>query len=231
VRASNGGDDVNDLQSIQQLRRVLAARATPAQPTSECLDDDTVAALAEGRLEGEAHAAAVAHLAGCALCRAAVASVTRALADAALAREVERVEGIRPRRLYRIALPLAAAAAVVLLLARPRALDQEPSIHRAPTITAAPAPAPASPVGVVSDARVLRWAAVPSADRYRVTLFSAEAEVLYETEVAGATAALPDSVTLVRGARYLWKVEARTGFDRWTSSELVEFSIARGPPR
>jgi hypothetical protein len=210
---------------------VLAAQAGPAEPTPECPDDDTIAALAEGTLGGEAHTAAVAHLAGCASCRTAVASVARALADPAVAREVRRVEEGRSRWLYRIALPLAAAAAVVLLIARPRALDQEPSLHRAPTITAAPAPAPASPVGVVSDARVLRWAAVPSADRYRVTLFSAEAEVLYETEVAGTTAALPDSVMLAPGARYLWKVEARTGFDRWTSSELVEFSIARGPPR
>ncbi len=231
MRASNGDDDVNELQSLQQVRRVLAARAQPAEPTAECLDDDTIAALAEGRLEGESHAAAVAHLAGCAWCRAAVASVTRALADSGVAREVRRAEGAGLRRLYRVALPLAAAAVLVLLIARPRALDQEPSIHRAPTITAAPAPTPASPIGVVSDARVLRWAAVPSADRYRVTLFNAAAEVLYETEVAGTSVALPDSVMLAPGARYLWKVEARTGFDRWTSSELVEFSIARGPPR
>lgn len=210
---------------------MLAARPRPAEPTPECLDEDAMAALAEGMLAGEAHTAAVAHLAGCASCRTVVASVARALADPVVAREVSRVEGGRSRWLYRMALPLAAAAAVVLLIARPRMPDEGPSIHRAPTITAASAPTPASPVGVVSDARVLRWAAVPSADRYRVTLFNAEAEVLYETEVAGTTAALPDSVTVLPGARYLWKVEARTGFDRWTASELVEFSIARGPPR
>jgi hypothetical protein len=83
----------------------------------------------------------------------------------------------------------------------------------------------------VADVPLLRWAAVPSADRYRVTLFDAQARVLYETEVSGTSAVLPDSVPLVPETRYLWKVEARTGFDRWSSSDLIEFSISRGPPR
>lgn len=54
--------------------------------------------------------------------------------------------------------------------------------------------------------------------------------MLYEAEVAGTTAAIPDSVRLVPGPRYLWKVEARIGFDRWSASELIEFSIGGVPP-
>jgi len=35
---------------------------------------------------------------------------------------------------------------------------------------------------------------------------------------------------LVSGRPYLWKVEARIGFDRWVTSTLVEFSIAAPSP-
>lgn len=216
-----------------QLALVLQAGKGPDVPTPQCLDDDTMAALAEGALEPALRDAALPHLAACPRCRATVASVARVLRDASVARAALAVEpGAWRRRVYRIAaIALPAAAAVVLILASPRIPEEGESIHRAPTITAAPAPAPASPVGVVSDVRTLRWAAVPSADRYRVTLFDTEGRVLHEAEVVGASAVLPDSVVLVPGARYLWKVEARTGFDRWTSSELVEFSIVRSTLR
>jgi hypothetical protein len=36
---------------------------------------------------------------------------------------------------------------------------------------------------------------------------------------------VPDSVTLLPGQAYYWKVEADTGWDRWVSSRLVEFSV------
>jgi hypothetical protein len=81
-------------------------------------------------------------------------------------------------------------------------------------------------VGEVAAAPLLRWAAVDGADRYRVTLFDAGGGVLYESELGDTLTALPDSVELTPGRRYLWKVEARTDFDRWVGSELVEFSIA-----
>jgi hypothetical protein len=76
----------------------------------------------------------------------------------------------------------------------------------------------------------LRWSAAAGADRYRVTLFDADGRVLYETEVGETVAPLPDSVAPGPGRPYLWKVEARTGFDRWSASDLVEFTVA-GPPR
>jgi anti-sigma factor ChrR (cupin superfamily) len=225
---------VTQTDPLDRVRLALARHAakTPDPPTPECPDDDAIAALAEGTLEASARAGALPHLAACPRCRGAVASVARALADSSVASEIKAVEGGRRRRFYRVALiALPAAAALALLLARPRTLDEEASIHRAPTITAAPAPSPAAPVAMVSDARAFRWSAVPSADRYRLTLFDTEGRVRYETEVVGTAAALPDTVVLVPGARYLWKVEARTGFDRWSSSELVEFSIVRSTPR
>jgi hypothetical protein len=191
--------------------------------TPECLDDETIAALAEGTPDATIRTAAVAHLADCASCRAAVASVSRALADPSIAREITSL-GRRRRRALAIALPIAAAA-VLLLVALPRAGEDGSPTHRAPTITAVSSPTLLSPVGVVAAAPMLRWSSVAGADRYRTTLFDDAGAVLYETQTADTVVGLPDSVRLVRDRSYLWKVEARTGWGRWSASELIEFSI------
>lgn len=222
----NGDDDVTDLQYLEQLRHARAASAPSAEATPDCLDDETIAALADGTLESVARAGALPHLAGCSRCRMAVASVARALADPDVARSIAAVPHSSPRRFYRIALPLAAAAAIALLFAKPRTPPEDVLTHRAPTITAEAAPSPESPVGRVAEAKTLRWTAVSGADRYRVTLFDAEGQVRYETDLAATVTVLPDSIVLVPGRPYFWKVEARTGFDRWSASELIEFTVA-----
>jgi len=214
---------------LELVRRTLRARARGSALTPECLDDDTIAALADGTIAPTTRAAAVPHLAGCPRCRNAVASVTRALADSGVAREIVSVEGGR-RRFYRIALPVAAAAALLLVLVWPRPVDDGGLPHRAPPITASAAPVPLSPIGTVADAGVLRWTAVAGADRYRVTLSDAGGRVLHEMQVADTVAALPDSLILVPGRSYVWLVEARIGFERWSVSRLVEFSIAGPAP-
>lgn len=201
---------------------MLDTRVRSQAPTADCLDDDTLAALAAGTLPPELRYAVLPHVASCARCRAAVASVARALADPTVARELP-AEG-RGRRLYRFALPLATAAVLLLLLWSP-ADDRAPG-HRGPPPPSATTPIPRSPLGAVAAVHDLRWSAVAGADRYRVTLFDARGRVVYETEVADTVAALPDSVTLIPGQPYLWKADARTGFDRWATSQLVEFSIA-----
>jgi len=78
----------------------------------------------------------------------------------------------------------------------------------------------------VAAVNALRWSPVAGADRYRVTVFDATGGVVYATEVSDTVVAFPDSVALVPGDSYLWKVDARTGFDRWAASELAEFTIA-----
>jgi hypothetical protein len=205
--------------------------------TAECLDDDMVAAMAEGSLTAEVRADAVRHLATCALCRNAVASVARALADPEVVRAVRATDagGVR-RWAGRIGIPVGAAAAAVLLVLVLRQPDpREGATHRGPP-TAATEPltvqsigamvvAPRSPIGTVAGAGVFSWGRVEGADRYRMTLFDASSAVVFETETADTVVALPDSVPLRAGQTYLWKVEARTGWDRWSPSDLVEFSI------
>jgi hypothetical protein len=204
----------------ESLLRHAARREAVA--TARCLDDETIASLVEGTIDDATRAAALPHLAECARCRGAVASVSRALADPSVAREIPTRWPAR-RRLFAMAIPVAAAAVFVLLMVPQRRDDGSP--HRAPTITAVSSPVPMSPVGVVASAGTLRWLTVAGADRYRTTLFDDAGTVVYETQTADTVVTLPDSVRLAPGRSYLWKVEARTGWGRWSASELIEFSI------
>ncbi len=218
-----------DPARLDRLRGYFHTGETPiAKP--DCLDEHTVAALADGTLDAETRGRALVHLATCALCRRAVASVAEALADGPITHEIEIVEGRRRRGgpLVRIAVPLAAAATVLLLLWSP-ADDRSPG-HRGPPPPPATTPILRSPVGAVSAAKELRWSHVAGADRYRVTVFDATGGVVLAADVSDTVVAFPDSIVLVPDVSYLWKVDARTGFDRWATSELTEFRIA-GPRR
>lgn len=158
-----------------------------------------------------------------------MASVARALADSAVAREVTALEVAPRERWRRFALPAVAAAAILVVFLGPLDLlrRERSDGHRAPTITNGSLPSVLTPQGAVADVHELRWMPVEGADRYRVTVFDADGLVVYEIEPVAAVAPLPDSLQLVPGRRYLWKVEARVGFDRWVASDLVEFSLVR----
>lgn len=211
---------MTDLDPLAVLRYRLDAAGTE---TPECLDDDTLAALAEGALDPAARAAVLPHLASCARCQSAVASLVGALADPAVQAAASASAGHRRAYAAWLALPLAAAV-LVLALGVPRWLEQGPT-HRAPPGAGQAVPVPISPIGTVAATTTLRWTSVPGSDRYRVVLFDSGGRVLYETRLMDTTLALPDSVVLAPGTPYLWKVEARTGWDRWSSSDLVQFSI------
>jgi hypothetical protein len=218
---------MTDFDRLDRLRGHFHTSETAiAKP--DCLDEHTVAALADGNLEAEARGRALTHVATCALCRRSVASVAEALADGPITREIEVVEGRRRRRvpLLRIAVPLGAAATVLLLLWSP-ALNQS-SVHRgSPPPLSTATPVPHAPVGTVAAVHDFRWSYVAGADRYRVTVFDAAGSVLFAAEASDTIVAFPDSIALAPGAAYLWKVDARTGFDRWAGSVLTEFSIAQ----
>src|SRR5204862_4958762 len=122
---------MTDFDRLDRLRGYFHTRETPiARP--DCLDEHTVAALADGTLDAAARGRALAHVATCALCRRAVASVAEALAAGPITHEIEIVEGRRRRGgpILRIAGPLAAAATVLLLLWSPAA-ERFPR-HRGP---------------------------------------------------------------------------------------------------
>ncbi len=210
-------------ETLEELKRVLDTRVRSETPTPDCPQDDVIAALAEGSLAPDARAAVLPHVATCARCREAVASLARALADPAIAREFPGAGG--GRRWFRIAMPLAAAAVLLLLVSLPW-VDRSP-MHRGPPLPPpATTPIPRSPLGTVAAVQDLRWSPVAGADRYRVTVFDATGAVVYSAEASDTAVAFPDATTLVPGASYLWKVDARIGFERWAASELAEFRVA-----
>lgn len=80
--------------SLDRLRRDFHTGDIPL-PTGDCLDAEGVAALAEGSMQGETRTRALRHVAQCALCRGAVASVAAALVDGPITHEIDIVEGRR----------------------------------------------------------------------------------------------------------------------------------------
>jgi hypothetical protein len=224
-RCPTCADEVRRLQSVRQLLHLTDAAARPG---TDCLDEAQLAALVDGELDAAKRSDAMRHVAQCAHCRIALASVARALADPTLA----SIRGTTDRpsrwRFLRLAVPTAAAAALLFMWLGPHGVVPRPS-HRAPVITALDRPEELSPVGPGGRPDRLRWESVAGADLYRVTLFHADGRVLYELALRDTVATLPDSVSLVPGAKYLWLVEARTGWNRWSSAPLVEFSVGREP--
>jgi hypothetical protein len=52
--------------------------------------------------------------------------------------------------------------------------------------------------------------------------------VLWKGETERTSLTLPDSVSLEPEETYLWRVEARTGIDRWIASEMARFDVEPG---
>ncbi|PYP98891.1 MAG: hypothetical protein DMD38_00010 [Gemmatimonadetes bacterium] len=207
-------------------------RAHPAmrqEATTGCLDEDALAALVSGTA-GERRAAFLEHLAACARCRHAVAALSRVADDLTY-----QLEGPPARRWTRRVVwttGLAAAAGLALFLVWPRGVSEPavPPDYREPAITTAGAPNVIAPRGRVASVSSLTWTHVPRAVRYRLRLFDNAGAVLWEGEVTDTSAVLPPTVRLAPGAAYFWKVEAKTGWQRWVASDLVEFRIGRSGP-
>lgn len=218
--------DPERFEDVRAALRLSARGGFARDPrTPDCLDDDSVAALAEGALPDSDRELAQLHLSECHTCRSAVASIARAIDSPEVAAELARLD--RPARLSRFWRAAAiAAAAVVLAVVVPMSVREPASPHRSAPITAAPAPAAVWPVGTVASVPSLRWTSVPGANRYRVTLFTADGTALFATQLRDTSTIVPDSVRLAPGVAYWWRVDARTGFDRWTESALNEFTVA-----
>lgn len=181
------------------------------------LDAGLVAAYVDGRAGTTDAAMVEAHFAECAECRRELIEVRRLVG--------RRSWGVR----WSAALPIAAAA-ILLLLILPRRNDF--LLHRGGSPSVQTAPTALRPIGSVIAVDTLYWSAVPGADRYRVTLFDGAGTVLWQGQTGDSVIALPVAIRLEPRTAYYWKVEARAGWDHWTSSPLAQFSLsARGPPR
>jgi hypothetical protein len=226
---------------------VNALRLSAPQPnaaTLDCLDEEWIAAFAEGSVDPSESAAQTAHLLACARCSRQVASVARMLDDAVVADEAARLTPRRPAMLPRrrgvmtAVAGVAAAAALFLMIGRsdvPKASGSgTPSFgeprYRESSPTGAVPPRPLAPIGDVSATDSLRWSSVARADRYRLTVFGRDGSVILETQTADTVVAVPSQVGRTVGTSYLWRVEARVGWeDRWVASDLAEFTVRPAP--
>ncbi len=220
-------------QELAELRSAAAllppSQSWKAPSESACLDDLTVAALAEGTLDATVQQPALDHLLICTECRQRVAEVSRLLRDETVAADLQTVEialaGSSRGKWLRVASGLAAAAVLVLFVRTVGGPRVSEPVHREEPITLISAPILLQPTGTVARVDSLSWHSVPRATQYRLTLFTQEGMTLWETGTVDTVVALPETVKLVSGAAYYWKVEARTDWNRWTASDMVEIRI------
>lgn len=191
------------------------------QDPQQHLHPHQVAGLADGSLDASERARAAEHLAGCRECRDELAEVRGIL------------KTHRPhRRPWLVPAAGAAAAAVIVLLVwtgvRERAGDEH--LTREPALTTTLAPQPIAPLDSVANLDSVRWSSVPGAIRYRLTVFAADGDVVWQTSPTDTAIAIPDSLDLASGNQYYWQIKAETGHGRWVESELVPFVLVpQGP--
>jgi len=186
------------------------------------LTEDQLVAFLGHELGTEERLALDLHLARCAECRDELVAVTEIL-------QPEHTDRPDRKVAWRVLAPVAAAAAAVFLIVAgpwgPNGSDDAPQ-HRDAPAQASAIPTPVAPVGTVPAVEQLVWQGMDGADRYRLTLFDAEGEVLWKSTTPDTALDLPKSVVLIPGSRYLWRLEARVGWDMWEASELIDFLIS-----
>lgn len=201
------------------------------------LDDDVIAAIVDG-MDRDSHRGAIAHLSDCSDCRARLIAVANLIDDSLIAEEVEKldpsVKGRAARRwtpaYWGGAATLAAAAAVTIVLATPDKLNSPTNgsavsteTRREGTVTTAAPPRILSPAAIGPDDS-LRWTSVTGADLYRVQVWDREGNVVLSTDTRDTSLAFPRPLA-GKGGSYLWEVKARTGWDRWVSSDFLELTV------
>jgi hypothetical protein len=192
------------------------------QPTGDSqqthLTESEVSAYLSGIVGHAQRERIQAHLSRCDECTEELTEVWR------LTREAAPALARRPHRMI-IGVAAGIAAVMALFLWTGRQPFSSENQFREPALTFAAPPRPLAPLGTAQAPITLRWSAVPSTNRYRVILFDREGSVIWETEVRDTVAPLADSVPVVPGSSYFWKVQAETGLGRSTESPLTEFEV------
>ena len=230
-------------RNVAELRELLGiVRSSPPEEPTEtpCLGDIEIARLIDGST-AELDGAAMRHLASCTQCRAQLAASARVLDDPLVAAEIERLTAPRVTRRSSFALAggLAAATIAGFLLwpdagvERDAAIAIDSAAYRERTLTTTAAPKILGPFGASTTADSLRWTSVPGADLYRITFWRSDGTVAWTGEARDTVLPLPADLTSAGSEPLLWDVKARTGWDRWVSSDLVEFNagLAAGRAR
>lgn len=202
-----------------------------AMRTEDCLDEAALVALAWG---GTDHRTStnIDHVAGCEYCRRRLSDIVRLAHDPTIKHEIEALEPprrITTRRFTRRTLifgTLAAAAAVAVLISPFQSMKNR-ELRREAGNPSAVAPRIISSAELRSRNERLRWSSAPHADLYRVRIWNQNGDVVWSTETTDTLVSVPGVIQ--SGVRYMWVVDARTAWDRWVSSDLVELQIQKTP--
>lgn len=226
----------------ERLRRIVSqlknASDGSTAPSDAHLDDDVIVALLEGNgIEATRRDDAVAHLSSCSICRGRLAGVASLLDDSEVAGEMNQLdEPAAPkvpgrRRLYGIVPAMIAAAAVIaVLIAGPETIRARNSVSstvrtsREGEVSAPAAPQILFPVTVAAAGDSLRWTSVPQADLYRIRIWNPDGTVVWAGDTRDTTLPMPTQL-VSNGGSYLWEIKARTGWDRWVTSDFLEFTV------
>jgi putative zinc finger protein len=184
--------------------------------TGHHLDPRDVVAYVDRASTPSERARIESHLVTCPECRAEVSEAAHIIATLPPARGVRRG----------VLITAAGIAAVLLVFLLPRTDRQIGQLqHREAAVTTTVAPVILAPVGAVESADVFTWSSVPHADRYELRVFDSDASVVWQTETTDTVVSIPRTVSLRPEVSYYSKVQAHTGIERSTSTDLVEFSI------
>jgi hypothetical protein len=194
--------------SIQMLEAIVVS--------DQHLDPKDVVAYVDGVARPSERVRIESHLVTCAECRDEVADAGRIIATLP-----------RPRSARRTVIITAAAIAATLLVFLWPGADRDltPRRHRESPITTTIAPTIITPIGAVESADRFVWSSVPHAGSYEVRVFDPDGSVIWQGQTRDTVLTPPPTTGMRANRSYYWKVEAHIGFERSTSTELVEFSI------
>lgn len=224
---------VQNVAELRELLGVVRSSLAGPPPDTPCLDDVDIARLVDGSTAG-LDGPAMRHLASCTRCRDQLAAAARVLDDPLVAAELERIAAPRLTRRSRLTIAggLAAATIAGVLLWPDAGVERGPELafdsaaYRERTLTTTAAPRILGPLGAATLADSLRWSSVPGADLYRITFWRPDGTVAWSGEARDTVIPLPMDLTSAGSEVLLWDVKARTGWDRWVSSDLIEFTAA-----
>jgi hypothetical protein len=225
------------LVGLLQAARGMGLAVAGSVPDDPCLTDGQLAELAQG--EASPDPKALFHLAACAGCSSMLATLIPTLDDPQVRAEVQQVERLHAAARRRTAIrsmaggATLAAALVAGLILRPdampdRAVVPDATPHRQSVSAMEIVPRIIAPAMSNTVPDTLRWTSVPFADRYQVLMFDREGSLAWEAQTRDTAIALPQRLR-TEAATYLWKVEARTDWNRWVASEWAEIAIPRRP--
>lgn len=235
--------------NVRQIISLFRSSAEPgAKASANCLPPERLAAYQDAKLTKGEWANAQAHLAICDACLGQLAAISRAAA----ARESEA--GVPPFMIaraaalftpptpvraptrWRWAVPLAAAAA--LLLALNLALISSSGPNREPGGTSTPVTriasdelplprllVPAEGSLVRPPEQVFRWTVVPGALFYDVHLLNLDGDLLLRERIDETQWLIPESLRLEPGKEYFVRVDAYLDDAKYLSSQHRLFRV------